>query len=76
MRDVEKTFALHVDQMREIYVPVGLIRFFVQTVRQTRMSVEKWAAKENTVSTVEVILFVRNVQVNVKMNGISLLIDT
>ena len=52
MRDVEKTFALHVDQMREIYVPVGLIRFFVQTVCQTRMSVEKWAAKENTVTAV------------------------
>ena len=52
--NVEMTFALIVDQMREINVPAGVKRFIVlvQAVCQTRMSVKKMAAKRNTATSV------------------------
>ena len=53
--NVEMTFALIVDQMREINVPAGVKRFIVlvQAVCQTRTSVKKMAAKRNTATSVK-----------------------
>ena len=69
--NVEMTFALIVDQMREINVPAGVKRFIVlvQAVCQTRTSVKKMAAKRNTATSVKATTCVTHFVQNARAKG-------
>ena len=69
MRNAERTFALNVDQMREIYVPAGVKRYIVIFVYQTRTSAKKRAAKRNTATSVKAMSCVTHFVQNAHAKG-------